>query len=350
MQKNNSTTVVKSAIDSILATTGIVEIISSTTPGFSSMGQTSRSAVLAELIKLGYSAKITIINCYEDLQNLVARKPDLVVLGMMRTPFDCLNNSKIWLSDYLELHGITHTGSPTSAHMLESNKSLAKQRVLDLGLESSAYFVAKTDQIIQRSDIQSMTYPLFIKPSRMNGGVGIDKYSVVNNFKQCTSKIQSIFLDLRSDALIEEYLCGREFSVAILKNMGSDSYKIMPIELVAPEDDRGHRMLSSKVKQADAEVATEVTDMVLHSKLSSLAIQIFHALGARDYGRIDIRLDRFGVPQFLEANLIPSLISFYGSFPKACKIYYDMEYPDMIKSIVELALARKIVDKISATV
>lgn len=76
--------------------------------------------------------------------------------------------------------------------------------------------------------------------------------------------------------------------------------------------------------------------------MSTLALASFHALGARDYGRIDIRLDSDGVANFLEANLIPSLISGYGSFPKACELNIGLEYEPMIISITELGLIRNL--------
>jgi hypothetical protein len=53
-------------------------------------------------------------------------------------------------------------------------------------------------------------------------------------------------------------------------------------------------------------------------------------------------LDKTGTPQFLEANLIPSLISGYGSFPKACVLNIDLDYEPMILSIVRLALMRRL--------
>ena len=83
----------------------------------------------------------------------------------------------------------------------------------------------------------------------------------------------------------------------------------MPIELIAPQDKNGCRILTSKVKSSNIEKASLVYDDDVKSKVMTLALNVFLALGARDYGRIDIRLDSAGIPNFLEANLIPSLIS-----------------------------------------
>jgi D-alanine-D-alanine ligase len=163
---------------------------------------------------------------------------------------------------------------------------------------------------------------------------------VANNFRQLQSKVHSIATDLQSDSLVEEYLPGREFSVAILKDGHADEFLAMPIERIAPPDEHGARFLSAQVKSADAGSSLAVTDKIIKAKVMALALKVFHALEARDYGRIDIRLDKADEPHFLEANLIPGLISGYGNFPKACLLDMDMDYETMILNIANLGLAR----------
>ena len=91
-------------------------------------------------------------------------------------------------------------------------------------------------------------------------------------------------------------------------------------------------------------MAQPVNDTRLRSEVCQLALDSFSALGGRDYGRIDIRLNRNGEPQFLEANLIPSIIDGYGSFPKACQINLGLDYESMVLQIVRLGLAHHIPD------
>ena len=114
----------------------------------------------------------------------------------------------------------------------------------------------------------------------------------------------------------------------------------MPIELVAETNRRGDRILSQKVKSSNQETVLSIIDPNTKLQVADTAARVFEALGARDYGRIDIRLDEAGTPHFIEANLIPSLIDGYGSFPKACALNYSMGYEAMILSIVSLGLAR----------
>ncbi len=320
-----------------------IEIVRSTSKALSSMSNKSVSAIFKTLSENYTKVGITTVNNIVDLNNLVNINPDLVFLGLEFIPSNpdlgSSDPDKIWISDYLDEYDIAYTGSDQMAHELQRNKHLAKQRVLDFGLNTSAYYVAKKNDSVNLDDIL-LNFPMFVKPTDRGGGLGIDARSVVNNHVQLLEKINSINLDLNSDALVENYLSGREFSVAILKKLDSDNYMTLPIELIAPTDENGVRILSNKVKSTDSEEVFELTDCFLRDRICELSLSVFHALGARDYGRIDIRLDEHGTPHFLESNLIPSLINNYGSFPKACVMNIDLDYESMIIHITNLGLAR----------
>ena len=325
-----------------------IKIVRSSIGRLSSISQESGEAILAVLSKYFSDVELVIVNNYIDLELLVLSCPDLVFLGM---EYVAANNStdlfedKIWVSDYLDLHGVTYTGSGRIAHENGRHKQLAKQLILDAGLKSSAFRVIGKDQWLDVNDL-NLVYPLFIKPTNRGGGLGIDSDSVAHNYEQLDTKVRSIISNYQCDVLVEEYLPGREFSVAILKDIVSDEYLAMPIELVAPADINGNRLLGKQVKSSNAEQAFMVIDGTVKSSVCSLALEVFRTLGARDYGRIDIRLDATGAPHFLEANLIPSLISGYGSFPKACVLNTDMEHEAMIVTIARLGLARAPLDSL----
>jgi D-alanine-D-alanine ligase len=320
-----------------------IEIVSSTEAGLSSMSKGSREAVFSVLSRHYKKVGITIVNSLADLDVLAAKSPDLVFLGMKFIPMNSglgwQDPDKIWLADYLDEHGIPYTGSNRQAHELELNKHLAKQRVLDNGLSTSPFYLALQNQP-GATNISGLKYPLFVKPANRGGGLGIDSDSVVYNSDSLKAKIASITADHQSDSLVEEYLPGREFSVAIMQDLYSAEFSLMPLELIAPMDKRGARLLSAAVKSADTESFIEIADEILKSKVTTLAIQVFDALGARDYGRIDIRLNAANQPQFLEANLIPSLLDGYGNFPKACMLNAGVDYESMLINIVGLALKR----------
>jgi len=320
-----------------------IEIVRSSILSLSSLSLKSAQAIEASLKHTYSHVSITTVNSTADLEALVVRMPDLVFSGIKYVPQDPLlgfnDPNKVWLAEYLEDAGIACTGSGRFAHELELSKDLSKQRVLDSGLSTSPFYVIRMG--FDAPDLSQLTYPVFVKPSDRGGGEGIDSDSVAYDKYSLMRKANQLMNEFGADTLVEQYLSGREFSVAILKDRGTLGYTVMPVELIAPKDMNGARILSSAVKSADTESFHEVDDVILRIKLETLALDVFHALGARDYGRIDIRLDSEGTPHFLEANLIPSLIDGYGNFPKACMLNAAIGYDDMLLHIVELALTRQ---------
>ena len=174
----------------VIADISIV-IVSSSIASLSSMSQKSRDAILAQLTPHYQNVSIAIVNNIADLEELVARKPDLVFLGMKFLPANPalgMNDPhKIWISEYLDNNGITYTGSNQLAHELEVDKSLAKQCVLDAGLATSPFYIAMQD-LPKPDDAVGLLFPLFVKPTNRGGGLGIDSKSVVYNFDQLNKK------------------------------------------------------------------------------------------------------------------------------------------------------------------
>jgi D-alanine-D-alanine ligase len=316
-----------------------IEVVRSNIRKLSSMGTESATAIVESLSEKYTDVVLTIINTTEDLQHLIARKPDLVFLGMMHLPDPSDPAKKIWMSQHLEAAGIPHTGSTQQAHRLELNKDLAKQRMLDKGIATAPFSILYQGQEYT-DQVDELEFPLFLKPLRGGGGQGVDEYSVVRTIHQLRDKILSLHTFHKVDIMIEHYLEGREFSVAIIKQPRSGEYIAMPIELIAPKDIHGERMLSNQVKSLNQEAAIAVLNPLERAAIIAFALSVFKALGARDYGRIDIRLDAAGTPHFLEANLIPSLISGYGSFPKAYLLNEGVEYKEMIANIAALGFSR----------
>jgi D-alanine-D-alanine ligase len=316
-----------------------IEIVGSSNPRLNAMAPDARESIRTVLSKKYAKVGDTIVDDMAGLEALVAKKPDLVILGMKLVILDPAkgydDSPKVWLSDYLEEHGITYTGSGTQALDIEFNKPIAKQKVMDAALQSSAYFISSIKDPIFA---HSLKFPLFVKPTNRGDSKGIDEMSVVYSQPELEAKITAIHTECSSDALIEEYLSGREFSVAVIEQ-GSGSLLAMPIEITSPADTNGNSFLSEAVKDADTERVLAVDDAVLKEKLNALAIGVFQALGSRDYGRIDMRLDSAGMPSFIEANLMPGL-SDHGYLLRCFAINEDITYEDMILSITDLGLQR----------
>lgn len=329
----------------MLKTNKHIEIVRSSNKALSSLSEESCIAIMRVLAKNYSKVGVSIVDKLSDLDSLIKNSPDLVFLGMKYVPNDITkpisDDNITWLSDYFDVHDIAYTGSGSLAHKRELNKPLAKQLAHDANLNTPAYKLLKYSKPVSEAEL-TLKYPVFIKPSNSGGGVGIDCNSVVQNFDELIEQVKSLNGHIKSDLLVEEYLSGREFSVAIIKDEYSPNYQVLPIELIAPADQFGKRILSRSVKSSNAEQALKVSDSHINYEVAKLALAVFNVLGGQDYGRIDIRLDANEIPHFLEANLLPSLISGYGSFPKACALIIGLDYESMIIRIVNLGLKRSL--------
>jgi len=322
-----------------------IQIARTSTPGLNTLSQTAALAIQTILRKHYRQVEITIISNQADLAELARQKPDLVFNGFKHLPTE---TSRVWLSSYLTDQGIAHTGSPRGAIELEQDKSLAKQHILWNGLQTAAYQVVSDSRQLQQAELK-LRLPVFVKPLNLGGSQGIDEASVAHSLAAINSKLATLAARYSSDALIEEYLPGREFGVAILKREHAAGHWVMPVELTPPTNRKGDRLLSYSRKASTMPTpALLVKDEALRLKINSLALGVFTSLGARDYGRIDIRLDATGQPSFIEANLLPGLMCDSGYFYRACKQHLGMDQEAMILAIVGLALQRQQSSKVQS--
>lgn len=276
------------------------------------------------LSKVYTHVRITEIVTLDCLTKLAKRKPDLVFSGVKYFEF---NGAELWLNDFLELHKIHFIGSNHAALDREHNKALAKLIVKEAGIATADYVVMTTNSASTYKPLR-MAYPVFVKPVIGGDSIGIDDLSVAFNREQLSAKVKQITSILNCDVIVESYLPGREFSVGILEDEKSGVLTAMPIEIIAPENNHGKRVLDFDVKRLDQEEVIQVKNKRLHDRLSELGKSAFRALGGRSFGRIDVKLCKKGLPHFIEANLMPGLSK--GYFYRSCAINLGMSYDEMI--------------------
>ncbi|MDC6483264.1 D-alanine--D-alanine ligase [Candidatus Pelagibacter sp.] len=289
--------------------------------------------ILKILSKRYNNVIITKITSERDLEKLVIRKPDLVFSGVKYFLF---KNKKIWLNDYLERYEIPYIASNVAALNNESDKNRAKKIMQIAKIKTADFFITNPGEYLTKNSIP-IKFPLFIKPIKGGDSIGVDKNSIVLNFKSFVAKVLDIKIKQNSSSLVETYLAGKEYSVGIFENNTDGSLRAMPIEIIVKKNSNGHCILDFDVKKNDEEKVIPVTDIKIFNKLSKIAKDSFKALGGKSLGRIDIKMDSFGVPHFIEANLMPGLLR--GYFFRSCKLNLDMSYEDMIFSIANTGLS-----------
>ena len=315
-----------------------IEIIRAHDIKFSSMGLKS-GAMIQELLSKHYQdVSLSTVKDLQDLEALVGRDPDLVILGLKRIRD---GSELIWISEFLEANGINYTGSMKSAMKLDLNKADAKALMQLNDISTADFFTASPGQFQDEHELP-LKFPLFIKPHDQGGGMGIAADSVVHNFSDFRKKVDSLHQSYGTFSLVEQYLDGREFSVALLGSGYDEDLLAMPIELITTPNERGDRILSQAVKSEDNERATFINDDEVRHQIAELARNIYRTLGGRDYGRIDLRMDSEGKAHFIEANLTPGIASndFVSYFNRACELNQNMGYEEMILEITDIALQR----------
>ena len=294
------------------------------------------NSVFEAIQRMGYSARLSVCKTKDDLEEIVKRKPELVILSVKYIPVK--NEDDIWLSDYFARHGINFTGSTREVLEFDSNKVLAKTHLTNKGINTANYFIATPGLHNNESDLP-ITFPLFLKPLDAANGNGIDDLSYVTNFSDYESKVASLYDTFNQPILVEEYLDGREFTVAVIKARNGKLIA-SAVEVIPPTSTHGLRILGAQTKKDDSEKLIEIVDEEVKSRVTTLAIDAFNTLGVRDFGRIDIKTDNHGECFFMEANLVPGMT--YGSsyFPEACDIAHEFAYDKVIELLLAGGLAR----------
>ncbi len=234
----------------------------------------------------------------------------------------------------MELLNIPYTGSDARAQLLGLHKDLAKKILTYHGI-STPRFVTLCDPE-QRVAAGELTPPLIVKPGAEGSSVGISPDSVGDDPHLLLEAARQILQEHGAPAIMEEYICGREFSVGVL---GNDPPVALPPVEVDFGDESG--FYTYQVKAGDVADTIHPFDLTAETAeaLAHAATATFSAIGCSDYARVDVRLSSDGTPYVLEINTLPGLRPGYSDFPKAARAA-GLSYREMIFTLVDLCLRR----------
>jgi len=316
-----------------------IEIITTPNESLKESGFGTRLAcnsVLSAIQTMGHDARLSVCRTKSELDDVVKRKPDLVMLAVKYVPV--AHEDDIWLSDYFADNEINFTGSSKEVLEFDSNKVLAKTHLANKGIKTANYFIATPGQFKNESALP-FPFPLFLKPLDAANGNGIDDLSFVTDFTQYQSKIASLYETFNQPVLVEEYLDGREFTVAVFKTR-DETLIVSAVEVIPPTSTNGLRILGAQTKKDDSEELIQIIDADVKARVTALATDAFNSLGVRDFGRIDIKTNNHGDCFFMEANLVPGMTFGSSYFPQACEIAHQFNYHKVIELLLAGGLAR----------
>lgn len=278
--------------------------------------------------RAGNSVRLTVCECLKDLQGIVNRKPDLVVLAEK-----FLAVEDIWLSEYFSRYQITFSGSVRETLIFDSNKASAKTHLANLRINTANHFTAVPKQFLPQSPLP-LDFPLFIKSNDPKYDNGIDEHSYVNNFSEFEAKVLSIYTQNGQPALVEEYLDGRDFTVAIICNSNGE----MTVSAV--------EVLRHGYTQPDIDCCKQIQNRDENHNVIELAKAAFLGLGLRDFALVDVRMNHLGQCFFMNVNLVPNMASGASFFLRAFELANGLSYDQVICLLLEVFCNRARGDKI----
>jgi D-alanine-D-alanine ligase len=243
----------------------------------------------------------------------------------------------------LELLGIPYTGSDPFALGLALNKFHVKQILRSAGVPTARGFVCYPGQ--KAAIPRGMRFPMMAKPSRQDASLGINSNSVCFTFEQLQKQILYIHKAYEQEALVEEFLDGREFNVSVIGDKNPEVLAISEINFAGlPEDEP--KIVSYRAKWDEESPMYQFTIPIcpadlpkrLENRIKSIAIRSSQCIGCRDYARVDMRADSHGSIYVLEVNPNPD-ISPKAGFARAARSA-GYSYSEIILRISEAAMER----------
>jgi len=206
----------------------------------------------------------------------------------------------------LEMARIPFVGADALTLGLTLDKVMAKKIFVADGIPTPKFFeVSSSAELV---NINHHKYPLIVKPRFEGSSKGLSESSRVENKEDLKKQVEFVVNTYKQPALVEEFISGQEFTVAIV---GNDPPEAMPVVQIKIDgklklNDKFYtfaRITSDRLEYiCPAKISSELKD-----KLSSLALKVYRGVECKDFGRVDFRVDNEGKPYVLEINPLPSL-------------------------------------------
>jgi D-alanine-D-alanine ligase len=303
----------------------------------------SISAVLA---KKGYAVEI--VKLYNGIDSKVKKDFDFIFNLAEDTKGDIANESDV--PEKLQRLGIPFSGSSKKVIETCASKTKTKRILIKNDILIPRYLFIKNANEIEsitqdRLKKSNMQFPLIAKPDHIDGSIGINIDSVVNDIAQLKKAVSEIIKKMKMPALIEEYIDGREINVSIIGN--GNELTVLPLsETVfeyAPGTPRIHTYDSKWIKESEwydksyGQCPMELNKHVRNT-IEMISRKAYGLVGISDYGRIDFRL-KDEKPFLIEINPNPSLSPTDSPIIRSAKAC-GMNYDELIYKIFSIALER----------
>lgn len=279
------------------------------------------------------------------LAEFTAHRPEFV-LNLCDTGFGNVPTRELHVAALLELLEIPYSGAPPATMATCYDKGLVTALARSLGIPAppERYF-ARPEAALEA--IKRLPLPALIKPNRGDGSIGITAQAVVHTRAEAKAYLEWLAETLPGrDVLVQEYLPGPEYGVALLGNpeSGLEALPILEADFSALPPGSAPICCYESKAVPDSPYWSGIAYREAHlgpatrERLLADASRLFARLGLRDYGRVDFRADSRGAIRLLEVNPNPAW-AYDGKLALMAGMG-GRSYPELLQAIVETALHR----------
>lgn len=235
----------------------------------------------------------------------------------------------------LEMQGVRFAGSDGLTLALTLDKVMTKKVLIAEGIPTPRYF-----EIFNANDPlpAGLQFPLIVKPRYEGSSKGLNEKSRVSTPQELPAQAAWLIETYKQPALVEQFIRGNEFTVAVIGNEKPEALPVVRIEIDGKRELGDLYYSFSRIAEGAKYVVPAGIDAKLEAKLKELAIRTFKAVDAKDFGRVDFRVDEAGNPYVLEINPLPSFSTedVFGILAA----HLGLTYGDMIRRLLKTALVR----------
>ena len=225
----------------------------------------------------------------------------------------------------LEKLGVLFTGCCSAASRIAFDKILTKQKCIKAGVPTAKFVVVHSEKAPLPQHLQ---LPLVVKPVRQGSSVGLQFVERAEDWQNALAEA----LKFDSEVLVEEKIAGRETTVGILDGMALPVVEVRPKAGAYDYQNKYTAGCTEYFCPADFDKATT-------QRIQVAALGAFHAIGGRDYARVDVMVRANGEPVVLEVNTLPGMTE-TSLLPKAAAAA-GLSYEELCQRMIDLALPRK---------
>ena len=235
----------------------------------------------------------------------------------------------------LEAYRIPYTFSDPLVLSLSLHKGMTKRVVRDLGIPTPDFAIIEAEKDCETIDLP---FPVFAKPVAEGTGKGISSASKISTRDDLRAICRMLLARYQQPVLVETFLPGRELTVGIV-GTGAEARVLGVMEILLNQYAEPHAYTYENKEDYEQRVQYRLIDDALAEQAGEIALASWRGLGCRDAGRVDLRADSSGAPQFLEVNPLAGLNPIHSDLPIICRLS-GISYQTLIDMIVQSALRR----------